>query len=211
MVFTASSTISARSPLPRYSSPSPRHMNLAEVWFRSASELSIMRVRIPLLRSSSQVPTKVSPSARAASEASVAYSVEPVSLASTASSRLRTSSFLEPAYAIPRPQMDAVRTALETFASVSESDSSASAGSASLRTPLQRMPTPRQAPALTRSSELWKYLSSWFKPSSTFHSSSIPCDAAALSMPCPLFLNSQLLRVAAPSWPSGSMISLSLQ
>mmetsp|Transcript_44049 Transcript_44049/g.76781 ORF Transcript_44049/g.76781 Transcript_44049/m.76781 type:complete len:200 (-) Transcript_44049:776-1375(-) len=68
------------------------------------------------------------------------------------------------------------------------------------------MPTPRQAPDLTKSSPSWKNLSIWFNPSSTFHIINMPRLAAQESMPCPLFLNNHCVSSAVPE-----IISLSLQ
>mmetsp|Transcript_15928 Transcript_15928/g.30830 ORF Transcript_15928/g.30830 Transcript_15928/m.30830 type:complete len:270 (-) Transcript_15928:1239-2048(-) len=199
-VLMASMVASAFSWAPRKSSPRPTQSIFAMGWSSSAGEASIRRCTIDVHTSSSEVPAKTRPSARPARATTSMLADAEVS-ATTGMSTSATSSFGLPAWAIPRPRAALMRI-MSGLPSSKCSGRRLNAGSTSSRTPQFTIPSASRAPALM-GSELYKYLSICDIPSFTFQRRIIPREAAALIMPCSLFLYNHLLSagvISASFW-----------
>mmetsp|Transcript_17388 Transcript_17388/g.35321 ORF Transcript_17388/g.35321 Transcript_17388/m.35321 type:complete len:360 (-) Transcript_17388:841-1920(-) len=180
--------------------PRPRHRSFACGLSRlvSVASMSFWTIQAPASSAPSRPCTKTCPRLRPARPTRV------MSALSSSMTLLRispTSSLPDPAYATPSPSTAAFL--MTPFFPSACSCRRARAGSASFLTPLQRIPTPRQAPAFTISSLEYRYLSMAVRPSSTFHIMICPMLAVALSIPWSLFLYSQSA--------SGTVRSLSAQ
>ena len=128
--------------VPRKTSARPSAMYLAHFSSSCFSSRSMKVCRTVLAISPFPLPTKIKPSARVASEA---ISIETESSPARGKRRASKSSRCEPAYANPRPTIALVFSGTDLFSTYSPRRERAA--SASVRTPVLRIPVARSAPA----------------------------------------------------------------
>mmetsp|Transcript_17190 Transcript_17190/g.44109 ORF Transcript_17190/g.44109 Transcript_17190/m.44109 type:complete len:403 (+) Transcript_17190:669-1877(+) len=199
-VLATSRVASTASCLPRKSRPSARQNILAKGWPSSASLRIMSACSSACTQSSCWVDTNTRPRDSAAKPATSMGTSVSITMGTSSSC---TSSLHVPAYARPRPMMAPTRMA--GLSLLTDSYSSAKAGSFSFCTQQLTTPTASSAPATTCGSFMYMYLSICVKPPSTSHSVIMPKLAAALILPCSLFLCIHDT-LSSPS-PSGTAVS----